>query len=78
MEVVVEILWISNKIKSGTDLRRHSKLPTPNSQLPDKFQFARVAGLHSGSCGALWGHVIIHTAWVMDHCVKICENRGKI
>ena len=39
MEVVVEILRISNKIKSGTDLRRHSQLPTPNSQLPDKFQF---------------------------------------
>ena len=40
MEVVVEILRISNRIKSGTDLHRHSQLPTPNSQLPDIFQFA--------------------------------------
>ena len=37
--VVVEILWISNKIKSGTDLYRHSQLPTSNSKLLDKFQF---------------------------------------
>ena len=37
--VVVEILRISNKNKSGTDLHRHSQLPTPNSKLPDSFPF---------------------------------------
>ena len=37
--VVVEILRISNKIKSGTDLHRHSQLPTSNFKLLDKFQF---------------------------------------
>ena len=36
---MVEILRISNKNKSGTDLHRHSQLPTPNSKLADKFQF---------------------------------------
>ena len=36
---MVEILRISNKIKSGTDLHRHSQLPTSNSKLLDKFQF---------------------------------------
>ena len=36
---MVEILRISNKIKSRRDLLRHSKLPTPNSKLPYKFQF---------------------------------------
>ena len=41
--VVVEILRISNKIKSGTDLHRHSQLPTPNSKLLDKFQFIVVS-----------------------------------
>ena len=36
--VVVEILRISNKNKSGTDLHCHSQLPTSNSKLLDKFQ----------------------------------------
>ena len=45
--VVVEILRISNKIKSGTDLYRHSQLPTSNFKLLDKFQFAE--GLNSSS-----------------------------
>ena len=36
--VVVEILRISKKIKSGKDLHRHSQLPTPNSKLLDNFQ----------------------------------------
>ena len=39
--VVVEILQISNKIKSRRDLLRHSQLPTPNSKLLDKFQFTQ-------------------------------------
>ncbi len=39
-EVAVEILRISNKIKSGTDLHRHSQLPTPNFQLPQNPRMA--------------------------------------
>ena len=36
---MVEILRISNKIKSRRDFLRHSQLPTSNSKLVDKFQF---------------------------------------
>ena len=36
--VVVEILRISNIIKSDTDLYRHSQLQTPNSKLLDILQ----------------------------------------
>ena len=42
MGVVVEILRISNIIKSRRDLLRHSQLPTPNSRLLANFQFVGV------------------------------------
>ena len=45
---MVEILRISNNNKSGTDLHRHSQLPTPNSILLNKFQFT---GAILNSCG---------------------------